>query len=235
MAPPSKRQRRSKTAAISLSAHRVLESDTPVLDRDIHGFITAALGPNYWSQYSEEEKRMLIDLFPVAYRNYNVDLEGRLECPVSVEFLRSDSFVKAGLARFKRDVKDGYWGAKWQNQARKAMQERNQGRFDDYLKGHVEEYFGEELGDEAEEDEHCSVTESDWEQEHKKTIAEEEEHSKQQQRVRPNGAPTAGKWGDDASMGFQSGAELPEERPEMEADTELRRAACLRRSGGAFW
>ena len=151
MAPPSKRLKRAKVA---LSATRVLNCNTPILTQDIHSFITTALSPAYWSQYSEAEKRKLIDLFPVAYRKYHTDENGKLECPVTMEFLQSDPYVKAGMARFKRDVEAGCWEAKWQEQARTAIQERKEGKFDEYLKEHVEECFGEEnAGDGPEEDE----------------------------------------------------------------------------------
>ena len=172
MALPPKRPQRAKFPKIAISAPRVLNSKSPILSQDIHGFLAAALGPEYWSQYSEAEKRKLIDLSPAAYQSYGVDGDGKLECPFSINFLQSDVYLKAGVARFKHNVEAGYWEAKWQEQARKAMQERREGKFDEYLADHAEDCFGEDTGTPAEEDEGESG--SDWEREHGRQKAKEE-------------------------------------------------------------
>lgn len=65
-------------------------------------------------------------------------------CPVDLEFLQNDGYVKAGVARFKRDLEAGVWEEKWQRDAHKAMQERKEGKFDQYLKDRAEEQFGDE-------------------------------------------------------------------------------------------
>ena len=211
MAPPSKRLKRAK---IALSASRVLNCNTPILTQDIHGFITTALSPAYWSQYSEAEKRKLIDLFPVAYRKYHTDGNGKLECPVTMEFLQSDTYVKAGMARFKRDVEAGCWEAKWQEQARTAMQERKEGKFDEYLKEHAEECFGEEdAGDGPEEDEEQS--ESDWEREHKKQTVGEQYAVEKLLRPSRDGFMIEVKWKGYEETTWESRARLLEDIPDM--------------------
>lgn len=47
------------------------------------------------------------------------------------------------MARFKRDVEAGFYVKKWQEEGKRAMIERVTGQFDDYLKQHAEENFGE--------------------------------------------------------------------------------------------
>jgi hypothetical protein len=228
MAPPTKRPKRSKITKISLPAHQILNSNTPVIDQDLHGFITTALSPALWDGYSEAEKRSLINLFPAAHRKYNVDANGNLQCPVSVEFLQSDTYVKAGLARFKRDVKDGYWEAKWQDRARKAMEERREGKFDEYLRDHAEECFGEETADQAENDDDGN-SESDWEQEHRrKKVAEEEEYVVERLlRLSPDGTRIEVKWAGYGKTTWESRAALLEDIPEMVAAMEAQQSGDL--------
>ncbi len=161
MAPPSKRPKRAK---MNLSVPRVLSHNSPILNQDIHGFITTALSPVQWQQYTEEEKRKIIDLFPVACRRYHQDATGSLVCPVNIDFLQHDAYIKTGVARFKRDLENGCWEEKWQRDARKAMRERKEGKFDEYLKEHAQEQFGEEAAAEnvGQADGDDIDSDSDW-------------------------------------------------------------------------
>lgn len=93
--------------------------------------------------YTEEEKRGIIDALPPSYRQYNLDESGKLLCPIAIDFVLSDSFLKRGVSKFKNDVEEGYYDPAWQTRARKAMQERREGKSDEYLKQHVEEMFGD--------------------------------------------------------------------------------------------
>jgi hypothetical protein len=221
MAPPSKRPKHAKIPKITLSAPRVLNSNTPILSQDIHGFITTALSPAYWSQYSEEEKRKLIDLFPAVYRAYDVDADGKLECPVSIDFLQSDTCVKAGVARFKRDIEAGCWETKWQEQARKATQERKEGKFDEYLRDHAEECFGEDSVEQAEED--ASRSGSDWEREHpKKKELEEQYVVERLLRQSKDGSRIEVKWHGYEETTWESRTGLVEDLPDMVAAMEAR-------------
>lgn len=40
-------------------------------------------------------------------------------------------------------MSEGFYDPVWQNKARLAMQERHDGKFDDYLKHHIEDMFGD--------------------------------------------------------------------------------------------
>ena len=178
---PSKRAKRAKPA---LSPSQILKPTSPILNKDIHGFLSTCLSPVKWHEYSEDEKRRFIDLFPPAYRKYSLDTDGRLQCPVDVDFVKNDNYIKTAVASFKRDVESGFWDEKWQEQARKAMKERREGKFDGYLRDHTEELFGEtnqsgngQAPGEVENghrDEHSVASESDGGNERGKRKAEEE-------------------------------------------------------------
>jgi hypothetical protein len=243
MAPPPKRPKRSKIPKSSLSAARVLNANSPVFDQDIHGFITTTLSPVYWSQYTQEEKRRLIDLFPAGYRTYNVEAEGNLECPVSIDFLQSDTNVRASVAQFNRHLGNGCWEAKWQAQARKAMQERNEGRFDEYLREKVEEDFGETAEDQVEEGEGRSAeaedpveedeerSESDWEQEHGTKEAEQTYVVERLLQQNEDGSRIEVKWCGYPETTWESRARLLEDVPEMVAALEAQRRLGLESAG----
>jgi len=94
--------------------------------------------------YSEAEKRTIIDSLPPSYRKYDLDNNGRLICPISVDFVLNDTHLKNAVAKFKKDVGEGFCEKAWQNQGRRAMQERRDGKFDAYLKESMEATFGED-------------------------------------------------------------------------------------------
>ncbi|EXJ65805.1 uncharacterized protein A1O5_11046 [Cladophialophora psammophila CBS 110553] len=135
----------------------------------MHGFLIAAVSS--WNAdsdaYTEHEKRSIIDSLPPRYRKYELDAEGRLKCPLSVEFVLDDPYIKAAVHKFKRDVSEGCYERSWQNQARKAMQERRDGKFDPYLQEQTEETFGESgsngQGETVDEDVCAQVDSSDGE------------------------------------------------------------------------
>ena len=108
---------------------------------DIQAFLITCISG--FDSYTEDEKRGIIDSLPPSYRHYNVDEEGKLPCPITTDFVMSDPFLKRGISKFKNDVEEGYHDPAWQTKARKAMQERREGKFDEYLKQHVEEMFGD--------------------------------------------------------------------------------------------
>ncbi|EXJ61079.1 hypothetical protein A1O7_05232 [Cladophialophora yegresii CBS 114405] len=140
--PPAKGSKRSSGPWTS---SRVLNSSSPIVTKDIHAFlVTAFSGWNEASDtYTEAEKRLLIDSLPLAYRKCEPDHEGRLQCPLSTAFVLDDPYIKAATQRFKNDIADGYYEKTWQNQARRAMQERRDGKFDAFLQEQAEETFGE--------------------------------------------------------------------------------------------
>ncbi len=92
---------------------------------------------------SEDKKRGLIDAFPPTYRFHNMDETGKLKCPISEEFVENDKIIKRDVARFKRDVEAGFYVKKWQEQGNRAMKERAEGQFDDYIKQHADDNFGQ--------------------------------------------------------------------------------------------
>ncbi|KIW67996.1 hypothetical protein PV04_03972 [Phialophora macrospora] len=140
--PPTKGPKRSSGPWTSA---RVLNSSSQIVRTDIHAFlVTAISGWNVSSEtYTEAEKRSLIDSLPVAYRKYELDDEGRLKCPLPTEFVLDDPYIKAATQRFKNDVADGYYEKSWQNQARRAMHDRRDGKFDAFLQERAEETFGD--------------------------------------------------------------------------------------------
>ena len=185
MGDPLKRLKRAKFPQAAISAPRVLNANSPILTQDLHAFLTTALAPSVWSEYTEAEKRNLIDLLPAAYRNYNVNgADGRLECPVSIAFLQSDAYVRAGVARFKRDVEAGCWEARWQEQARKARAERQEGEFDEFLKDRAEEWFGEDDGgDAAEGEDEEGQSGSDWERDREGGLNQKQKQKQKQKQI----------------------------------------------------
>jgi hypothetical protein len=140
--PPAKGPKRSNGP---WSSSRVLNSSSPIVRTDIHAFlVTAISGWNVASEtYTEAEKRSLIDSLPLAYRKYELDDEGRLKCPLPTDFVLDDPYIKAATQRFKNDITDGYYEKTWQNQARRAMHDRRDGKFDAFLQEHVEATFGD--------------------------------------------------------------------------------------------
>lgn len=104
------------------------------------------------TDYSDAEKRSIIDTLPTAYRVYQRDEAGSLVCPIEVDFIKCDPYLKRAISKFQEDVSEGSYEEKWQNQARKAMQERAEGKFDDYLQQHVEEMYGDVGVEKADEE-----------------------------------------------------------------------------------
>lgn len=70
--------------------------------------------------------------------------------PLPPSFCSDDPYLKRSIARFKRELSDGYYTKVWQDKAKRAHEERMDGKFDEYLTEHAEEMFldEEEEGDE---------------------------------------------------------------------------------------
>ncbi|KAK5936992.1 hypothetical protein PMZ80_010741 [Knufia obscura] len=64
--------------------------------------------------------------------------------PLTPAFCSKDPYLKSSIARFKRDLGDGYYAKTWQDKAKRAHEERMDGKFDEYLREHAEEMFVEE-------------------------------------------------------------------------------------------
>lgn len=142
VANPSKKNKRSKRS--NLTPSNVLQTNSPILQEDIQSLLASTILD--WSSLTEDKKRSLIDVFPPAYRIYDTDETGKLKCPISGEFAANDSIIKRDVARFKRDIEAGFYLKKWQDEGRRAMKERAEGQFDEYIKQHAEDNFGK-VGD----------------------------------------------------------------------------------------
>jgi len=70
--------------------------------------------------------------------------------PLEPTFCSEDPYLKRSIARFKRELSDGYYTKVWQDKAKRAHEERMEGKFDQYLAEHAEEMFVEE-DDQADE------------------------------------------------------------------------------------
>jgi Asx homology domain len=127
-----------------LNPSNALQTNSPILKQDIQAFFASTV--RNWSLLPEDKKRTLIDAFPTAYRTYDMDEMGRLNCPISEDFAANDNIVKRDVARFKRDVEAGFYLKKWQDEGKRAMQARADGQFDGYLQRLAEENFGRVQG-----------------------------------------------------------------------------------------
>jgi Asx homology domain len=135
----SKTSKRPKRNLLTLS--NALQTNSPVLKQDIQSLFANTVRD--WSSLSESKKRSLLDAFPSRYRTYDTDEDGKLKCPISEDFTATDSIIKRDVARFKRDVKAGFYLKKWQEEGKRAMRDRAEGHFDYYIKHHAEDFFGE--------------------------------------------------------------------------------------------
>lgn len=64
--------------------------------------------------------------------------------PLTAEFILSDDYLKRQIARFRRDIANGYYQKTWQNQACRAQQDVADGKLDEYLRLYAEELFIDE-------------------------------------------------------------------------------------------
>jgi len=137
--PPAAKQPKRNTGP--WSSLRILNSTSPIISKDIHAFLVACISG--WDEnYTQDEKRSIIDSLPPQYRKYDVDSNGSLICPISIDFVLDDSYIRAAIAKFTKNMTEGFYEKIWQTRAKKAMQERRDGKFDEYLQGYTEEIFG---------------------------------------------------------------------------------------------
>lgn len=153
----------AKSSTGPWSVQRILNGSSPIATKDVHAFLVPAISG--WStDYTEAEKRTIIDSLPPRFRRYDTDATGALVCPITLDFVLDDPFLKSAVSKFKRAVADGFYEQGWQNRARRAMQERQEGRFDEYLQEQVEAAFGEVEGEEEEvvEEEEGDGSDGEW-------------------------------------------------------------------------
>jgi hypothetical protein len=158
--PPARAKRGPpKTNPIAYTPSSILKSNSPLTHptTDLHAFLLSCL--TSWSTYTPTEQRRIISSLPPAYRTYTTSPTGELDRPLSIDFIHTDAYLKTGIERFKREVGEGYYEATWRKNATLATQEREEGKFDEYVRGKVEMDFGKVT---TEEDEQKS-SESDME------------------------------------------------------------------------
>jgi hypothetical protein len=133
-----KKDKRPKRSLLTLA--NAFQPKSPILKEDIQLLFATTI--SNWSSMDEENKQSLINAFPPTYRIYNKDEAGKLKCPISEDFAASDRIIKRDVARFKGDIEAGFYVKRWQEEGKRAMKERAEGQFDDYIKQHAEDGFG---------------------------------------------------------------------------------------------
>lgn len=124
----------------ALTTSRTFGSKTPIIEADFQAFLARCMGQ--WPGYSESEKAAIIASLPLSRQIQSIE-----EAPLSTEFCRNDKYLKNGIARFKRDLQDGYYEKSWQDRASKAHEARMEGKFDDFIREHNEEMFKHDEAD----------------------------------------------------------------------------------------
>jgi hypothetical protein len=162
---PAARPKRgpSKPSPTAYTSSAILKS-TSIITRpttNLQAFLLTCL--NSWSEYTEPQKHQIINSLPTAYQIRNTDSEGNLICPLSMDFIREDLYVREGIEKFKRDVSEGYFDPAWRQNAAIAMRERAEGKFDDYIREKVENEFGDlPVEDAQEQEQESSESDREW-------------------------------------------------------------------------
>ena len=123
------------------TASKILTKSSAAVKGDIRAFLlTCVTG---WDSYTAEEQRSIIETLPPA-RRFFIDnpATGKLACPLEPDFIVNDLHLKRAIARFTDDVSSGHYTTSWQLKARQSMNERVEGRFDEYMKQHTDDRFG---------------------------------------------------------------------------------------------
>jgi Asx homology domain len=158
--PPARAKRGPpKPSSTAYTPSSIFKSNSPLTHptTDLHAFLLTCLIS--WSTYTPTEQRRIISSIPPAYRTYTTSPNGELECPLSIDFIHTDAYLKTGIERFKREVGEGYYEATWRKNATLATQEREEGKFDEYVRGKVEMDFGEVA---AEDEQESSESDKGW-------------------------------------------------------------------------
>ena len=160
--PPTRPKRGPPKVSLTAYTSSAILKSTSVLTKpstDLPAFLLTCL--TSWSDYTEAQKHQIISSLPPTYQIRRTDSDGKLECPLSIEFIREDNYLREGIEKFKRDVGEGYFDPTWRKNAAMAMREREEGRFDDYLRDKVEAEFGDIVAEEDEEQE-TSQSDKEW-------------------------------------------------------------------------
>lgn len=107
-----------------------------------------------WPNLSPETQQRLLDALP---EQVSAQLKGNggqqrepmadgneslpITCPISASFVKEDHVIRRDVARFKRDIADGNYRKRWQQDGQKAMKEREMGCFDTFIQEKAEKDF----------------------------------------------------------------------------------------------
>jgi len=151
----------SKKAAKSAAARktdRLWEVDTVVTDPDSPlvavNIQSLLMKDEAWTVLSKEQQKQLISMLPSAPTvepDPNGDFPNLLRAT-----LQKSAAMKADIRLFKEDLSAGRLEPEWQLMARRAIQRRANGDFDEYEKQKREEIWGER-NDESEADKHAAA------------------------------------------------------------------------------
>lgn len=162
--PPTRPRRAPPKPSLTTYTSSAILKSTSILAKpttDLHAFLLTCL--KSWSDYTEAQKHQIIASLPPTYRIHITDSEGNLECPLSIDFIREDTYLREGIEKFKRDVGEGYFDPTWRKNAGIAMREREEGKFDEYLRDKVDAEFGEVVPEQQQEEEQeLSESDKEW-------------------------------------------------------------------------
>ncbi|CRG86257.1 hypothetical protein PISL3812_03260 [Talaromyces islandicus] len=102
--------------------------------------------PKAWECLDEEEKKHLISLLP-AHIHPNPDPDpDNPDAKIPAlpdDFLRYDNNWRGALRNFQSDLEAGRYKPTWQRQARQAVKDRAEGKYDDFKEREFEQFWGQ--------------------------------------------------------------------------------------------
>jgi len=121
--------------------------------------------PAAWVVLDDDEKADLLSLLPdqvakapeVSGENSEAVVESTVSAIPSAEFLRYSNDWRDALRQYQNDLSTGRYDPEWQRQAAVAMEERAQGKFDNFKEEQFEEYWGQKAQFDTSND-----TEKEW-------------------------------------------------------------------------
>lgn len=133
----------------ALTISRTFGPKSPIIQTDLQEFLAKCMSFDQWSKYTEQEKQGILNSLPDAYRprqtlgatGQSSGREQLRDPPVNQQFCEKDKVLKQAIARFKRDLGDGYYEKVWLNKAKQAHQDRLEGKFDEYIRQQAAEMF----------------------------------------------------------------------------------------------
>ncbi|QKX57087.1 uncharacterized protein TRUGW13939_04195 [Talaromyces rugulosus] len=102
--------------------------------------------PKAWECLDEEEKKHLLSLLPThIHPNPDPDPDNPdAKIPaLPDDFLRYDNNWRGALRNFQSDLESGRYKPAWQRQAKQAVQDRAEGKYDDFKEREFEQFWGQ--------------------------------------------------------------------------------------------